>query len=178
MVKKGIKERYDYPITVASKVIIKRGDSILLTREPSDHTWMPGKLGLPGGKLLLNESIIRGTKRKIKEETGLECKPTGLFKIINILMPEKTVYHFIFIADYFSGKIDLKNLYSADLKWFNKKDIMKLTKDDLTEYYLDEVLQEYFKNATKFIPLNVLKILPSFKDKNIQNWMAQGIIKE
>jgi len=110
------KERYDYPITVASKVIIRKGGPILLTREPQDHTWMPGRLGLPGGKVLLNESILEGTKRKIKEETGMECKLVGLFKIINILMPGKTIYHFVFIADYLSGKVDLKNLYSADLR--------------------------------------------------------------
>ena len=178
MVKKERKERYDYPITVASKVIIRKGNSILLTREPLDHTWMPGRLGLPGGKLLLNESILDGTERKIKEETSLKCKPTGLFKIINILMPRKTVYHFIFIADYLSGKVDLKNLYSADLRWFNKEEIMKLTKDDLTEYYLDEVFQEYFKSPNKFISLDILKTLFSFKNKDIQSWMAKGTIKE
>jgi len=55
---------------------------------------------------------------------------------------------------------------------------MKLTKNDLTEYYLDEVFQEYFKNQNKFISLDILKILSSFKDKRVQDWMAKGTIKE
>ena len=64
---------------------------------------MPGRWGLPGGKYYLHESISEGTQRKIREEAGVACEIKGLFKIVQILMPEKTVYHFVFIADYVSG---------------------------------------------------------------------------
>ncbi len=82
--------RYNYPIVLACKVIIRKGNTILLTREPLDHTWMPGRLGLPGGKLLINEGISEGLQRKISDETGVVCEIKGLVRIIDILMPEKT----------------------------------------------------------------------------------------
>jgi ADP-ribose pyrophosphatase YjhB (NUDIX family) len=84
-----VDKRYDFPVIAASKVIIRKGNKILLTREPEGHAWMPGKLGLPGGKFYLNESILEGTERKIKEETGLKCKLQGLFEVVNILMPKE-----------------------------------------------------------------------------------------
>jgi ADP-ribose pyrophosphatase YjhB (NUDIX family) len=171
-------KRYDFPVMAASKVIIQKGDEILLTREPKDHIWMPGRLGLPGGKFYLNESILEGTERKIQEETGLKCKLRGLFEIVNILMPKKTTYHFIFIADYVSGEVDLDNIYSAEVKWFSREEIMRLSKKDLTEYYLDEVLQKYFKNPDNFMPLEKIRVLFSFKDKRIQDWTSRGAVKE
>ena len=120
-------KRYTYPIIAASKVIITKENKILLTREPQDNSWMPGRLGLPGGKFFINESILDGTKRKIKEETGVNYKLKGFFEIINILMPERTVYHFIFTADYLSEEKNLQNLYSTELGWYSQKQINKLT---------------------------------------------------
>lgn len=172
-----IDKRYVYPIIAASKVIITKENKILLTREPQDNSWMPGRLGLPGGKFLINESILDGTKRKIKEETGLDYKLKGLFEVINILMPERTVYHFIFAADYLSEEKNLQKLYSTELGWYSQEQINKLTKDDLTEYYLKETLESFFNNPEKIIELEKIKTLYSFKDKQIQEWMSKGTVK-
>lgn len=168
--------RYEYPIIVACKVIIRKGDRILLIREPDSHTWMPGRLGLPGGKLLLHESISVGLKRKIREETGLKVKITGLFKIVDILLPEKTVYHFIFLASYLSQSKN-KNLYSEELEWFSEDDVKKLDKDDCTEFYFHEVLGKYFTDP-KSSSLDIFLELEGIKDEKLINWIARGTTKK
>ena len=158
----------------ASKVIIRKDNSILFTKEPKENEWMPGRWGLPGGKYYLHESISEGTQRKIREEAGVACEIKGLFKIVQILMPEKTVYHFVFIADYVSGEIGKDQVFSSELKWLDKDEILAMAKDDLTEYYSDEILKEYFAHPERLIRLEVIKELYSFKDMKIQEWMQKG----
>lgn len=165
--------RYEYPIMAASKVIIRKGDQILCTREPLENEWMPGRLGLPGGKYYLNEGVMDGTKRKIAEEAGVECEIKGLFKIIQILMPQKTVYHFIFVADYVSGELDNAQ-WSDELIWKTESEVAALTKDDLTEYYYHEVLREYFEHPERIFPAETILELRSFEDEDIQEWMRKG----
>ena len=167
---------YNYPVTVGVKVIIKKDEHILLTKEPQSHSWMPGRLGLPGGKLFLNESISSGLKRKIKDETGLSVKGAGLFKVVGILMPEKTVYHLIFLADYLAESKN-KKLYSGGLEWVSEDKVKKLGKDDFTEFYLDEVLSEYFSSPNA-VPLDIFIEQESFKDERIKEWMAKDTIRE
>lgn len=166
--------RYDFSIIVASKVIIRKSDSILLTREPKDHTWMPGRLGLPGGKFYLHEDILEGTKRKIREEAGVECNLVGLFRIIDILMPDKTVYHFIFIADWVSGELNTAGKYSAELRWFTREEALALSSNQVTEYYLPEIFKGYYESPQTIFPIEFFSILRSFEDKEIQNWMKRG----
>jgi hypothetical protein len=72
----------------------------------------------------------------------------------------------------------LGNVYSAEVRWFSRGEITRLSKKDLTEYYLDETLQKYFKNPNNFIPLEKIRVLPSFKDKRVQAWMSKGAVKE
>jgi ADP-ribose pyrophosphatase YjhB (NUDIX family) len=71
-------KRFDYPSVIAVKIIVKKSDQALLIREPETNEWMPGRFGLPGGKLILNESLPQVIERKIKTEVGLEIEIKGL----------------------------------------------------------------------------------------------------
>ena len=51
---------------VAQKVIIVKGDSVLITRDSRDTIWE-----LPGGRLDANENPEAGIKREVLEELGV-----------------------------------------------------------------------------------------------------------
>ena len=166
-------QRFNFPSTVAVKIVVKKGDQILLLKEPKTNEWMPGRLGLPGGKLFLNESITAALERKIKTEISLEIEVKGLIKIINILMPEKNVYHLIFIADYRSGEIYINRTESSDLDWYSKYDVAKLSVDNYAEFYNAEILEEVFKNQYQLIPLKTILIQDN-RQEDIMDWMERG----
>jgi ADP-ribose pyrophosphatase YjhB (NUDIX family) len=164
---------YDFQNIVAIKILVKRNDTILLIREPEYNDWMPNRLGLPGGKPLLNESLSETITRKVKSDIGFEIDVKGIVKIENILMPEKTVYHLILAADYVSGEINTDNTESKDINWYTLQQITKLEKDDFTEYYNDNIIKSYLKNELTLIPMAIIEEQDNRTDE-IMQWMQKG----
>jgi ADP-ribose pyrophosphatase YjhB (NUDIX family) len=164
---------YDFQNIVAIKILVKRNDTILLIREPEYNDWMPNRLGLPGGKPLLNESLSETITRKFKSDIGFEIDVKGIVKIENILMPEKTVYHLILAADYVSGEINTDNTESKDINWYTLQQITKLEKDDFTEYYNDNIIKSYLKNELTLIPMAIIEEQDNRTDE-IMQWMQKG----
>lgn len=164
---------YDFQNVVAIKMLIKKDDQILLVREPDFNDWMPGRLGLPGGKPLLHETLDDALRRKISTEVGLDIAVKGLVKIVDIIMPQKTVYHFIVAADYVSGEIGAVKTESDDVRWYNRDQIAALGKDDFTEYYNDELIKEYLDGVSTIIPLSAVQNQDNRSDA-IAAWMQKG----
>lgn len=165
---------YDFKNDVAAKLLIKRGDKILLVREPEFNAWMPGRLGLPGGKPLLNETLEDALKRKIKTEVGLEIDIKGLVKIIDILMPQKNVYHFLIAAEYVSGEIDTSQTESEDIDWYTQETIASMNKDDFTEFYNDELIKSYLAGTLTIIPLSTVQAQDN-RSGMVLDWMRKGM---
>ena len=160
---------YDFENVVATKILIEKNDRFFLIQEPATNDWRPNCWGLPGGKMLLGEPISKVINRKIQTEVGFEVRVEGLIKIIDILMPEKNVYHLIFSARYLEGRIDLKRIEGQNAKWFTADSICKMSKDEFAEYYIDEILQDYLKKK-KTAPMEIIKE----QDNNqleIKEWM-------
>ncbi len=166
-------QRYNHESTIGIKIIVKRDDKIFLVREPEDNEWMPGRMSLPGGKLLLGETISEGLTRKIKTEIGLEVDVLGLIKLVNILMPNKNVYHFVFLAEWKHGEINLSKIEAQNANWYGEE-IQRFTKDDFAEYYNDEVLREVIDKKYILIPLSVLKSQDN-RTEEITDWMKLGM---
>lgn len=164
---------YDFQNIVAVKMLIKKDDEVLLVREPEFNDWMPGRLGLPGGKPLLNETLREAMQRKIKTEVGLEIEIRGIVKIIDIIMPQKTVYHILLAAEYVSGEIGIVQTESEDIQWYSRDQIAAMNKDDFTEYYNDEVIKEYLNGTLPIIPLDILHDQDNRSD-DISDWMTKG----
>lgn len=171
-------EKYNFPVTMGVKVLIRNRGKLLLTREPSEATWMPGRWGLPGGKVLLNESMREAVGRKIKEETGVKCTVRSLFKVVEILMPQKNVYHFVYAADYMGEDKTVGEKFTDGLKWVNVEEWGKIGEDELTEYYLKEVVGEFWEKPFTVAETKLIKEQRSFEDKNILEWMERGKIRE
>lgn len=166
-------QRYDYPSVVAVKIVVKKSDRVLLIREPGTNEWMPNRLSLPGGKLLLNESILSAIERKIKTEVGLEVEAKGLIKIVDILMPEKNVYHLIILAEYLNGEIGETETESSDIVWYNKDDIAKFNVDDYAEFYNADLLKEVFEGKYQLISLNSIQVQDN-REGDVMKWMEKG----
>lgn len=78
--------------------IIVRRDCVLLVqrgRQPLKGYW-----SLPGGVLHAGERLHEGICREVKEETGLEVKPIGVFEVFERLNTDKRgrlEYHYVLI---------------------------------------------------------------------------------
>ncbi|HMM62232.1 MAG TPA: NUDIX domain-containing protein [Candidatus Saccharibacteria bacterium] len=164
---------YDFKNTVAVKIIVKRGDKVLLIREPDFNDWMPNRLGLPGGKPLVNETLMQTIDRKVKADIGFEIDLKGIVSIENIIMPNSTVYHIILAADHVSGEIDTSITESTDVDWYSADQISKLTKDDFTEYYNDELLKNFLNDELTPMPLDYIYYQDNRSD-DITKWMESG----
>ncbi|MEM1201408.1 MAG: NUDIX domain-containing protein [Pseudomonadota bacterium] len=61
---------------VSAKVVICRGDHVLLLRRPN------GRWDLPGGKVRVHEHVVEGLAREVREETGLALGPLSRLSTI------------------------------------------------------------------------------------------------
>src|SRR3954451_2756179 len=66
-----------HSVSVAAVIVNEHGQVLMTQRRDNGH-WEP-----PGGVLELNESIVDGLRREVREETGLEIEAdqlTGVYK--------------------------------------------------------------------------------------------------
>lgn len=164
---------YDFQNIVAVKMLIRRGDEVLLVREPEFNDWMPNRLGLPGGKPLVNETLAETVERKIGTEVGLKVDIKGIVKIVDIIMPKKTVYHVLLAAGHVSGEIGDVKTESDDLAWYGREQLSTLGKDDFTEYYNDEIIRKYLDGELPVVPLGLITTQDNRSDE-INAWMEKG----
>jgi ADP-ribose pyrophosphatase YjhB (NUDIX family) len=162
-------KRFDFPSVVALKIIVRKGNKYFIIKEPDDYEWKPGCYSLPGGKLFLNESIPDCLNRKIKSDIDFNVKIKGLIKIIDMLLKDKKVYHFIFLADYVDGIINVPKIEAQDAKWLSAEEIREISKNKLAEYYIDDVISEIDKNKMSFLPSGQIKV-QDFKKSNLAMW--------
>lgn len=163
-------DRYNFPSIIAIKLLIRKKNKFFLIKEPKTNEWKPGCFTLPGGKLLLHESIIDGINRKIKTEVGFKIKIIGLIKIIDMLVINRNVYHFIFLADYTGGEIDKSKIEAQDYKWFSSKEISNISKNKFAEYYIDEIIAGIKNNKLNHLSLEDIKI-QDFKKPKLDKWL-------
>lgn len=163
---------YDFKNDIAIKLLIRKNNEILLIREPEFNDWMPGRLGLPGGKPLLGETLEAAMRRKIQTEVGFEVNIKGVVKIINILMPQKNVYHILVAAEHASGDIDTSRTESDDIAWYAQEAVSTMTKDDFTEYYNDELIKAYLADKLPIVPWDFV-LAQDNRGGDVLGWMEK-----
>jgi ADP-ribose pyrophosphatase YjhB (NUDIX family) len=103
-----------HSVSVAAAVVDEYGRVLVIQRRDNSH-WEP-----PGGVLELNESIIDGLKREVREETGLEIEPdrlTGIYKN----MP-RGVIALVFRA-HLTGGSERTSIETSRIDWWTAEDI-------------------------------------------------------
>ena len=61
--------------------IVEKDGKVLLVQEAKERCY--GKWNIPAGGLEINESLVEGAIREIKEETGCDVEITGLLSLVN-----------------------------------------------------------------------------------------------
>jgi 8-oxo-dGTP diphosphatase len=85
------------PIVGVGALIFHRGRILMAQRgkEPLKGWW-----SLPGGALEVGESLDCAVRREVREETGLEIEPLGVFEIFERIMRDASgaaEYHYVLI---------------------------------------------------------------------------------
>lgn len=85
------------PLVGVGALIFQRGKILMAQRgkEPLKGWW-----SLPGGALETGESLQAAVRREVREETGLEVEPQGVFEVFERIMADQagaTEYHYVLI---------------------------------------------------------------------------------
>src|SRR3989339_969546 len=89
------------------KAVIKKGNKYLIGLRAINAVYFPLHWDLPGGKLEPNEDPFLGIAREVKEETGLEVKPTKILGTYEFDLDDKgeNTHRFtIYATDFIAGE--------------------------------------------------------------------------
>lgn len=102
----------------AAVVILDDKDRLLLLKRSMKSGWMPGKWGLPGGKVESGETSEEGAARETKEETGLIV--SGLELLPSFSAKEVDIYR----ADSYSGEVVI-DFEHDEYEWLSREQVNK-----------------------------------------------------
>lgn len=110
----------DNNFTSAHAVIFK-DEKVLIVKRSLTDAWMPGRYGLPGGKLEIGESPIEALSRECKEEVNLIIEPENFIFLPKVSNNKK---HAFYYTTKFSGypKLDFEH---DDYQWINPNNLSK-----------------------------------------------------
>ncbi len=125
------KEYPGAPLVGVGGVIAQDGRAVIVRRgqEPRKGEW-----SLPGGLLELGESLIDGTRREMKEETGLDVEVGALVEMFDRIHRDtegRVRYHFV-IADYLCVPVGGTLLAGSDVT-----DARWVSADEIDEYVIN-----------------------------------------
>jgi 8-oxo-dGTP diphosphatase len=137
------------PLVGVGAILLDR-DRILMAqrgKEPLKGWW-----SLPGGALETGESLHDAIRREVREETGLEVEPLGVFEIFERILRDAQgtlEYHYVLI-DYVC-RVTGGELRPGDdvcrVEWFRRRDLGAL---EITEGTLG-VIEKAFRNRRKYM---------------------------
>ena len=136
------------PLVGVGAIILQRDRILMVERgkEPLKGWW-----SLPGGALESGERLQESVRREIREETGLEIRPLGVFEIFERIMRDAAgvpEYHFV-VIDYMC-RITGGALRAGDdvarVEWVRRRDLSKL---QITEGTL-AVIRRAFENRKRY----------------------------
>lgn len=120
-----------------------RGEILMISRSDNDN-W-----AIPGGAMDLGESLPQTAVRETKEETGIDCKVTGLVGIYtdpkHVLLytsdgEVRQEFSVVFTAHYLGGEPTPSN-ESREVHWVAPTDVERLTMDRSMRLRIGHYLQ-------------------------------------
>lgn len=134
----------DTLVFVAQKAFIKRGDKVLVMRDPRYVTDTDVGLDFPGGKYRFPNDITDELTREVTEETGLTMRIGRPFYVWTAEYKEKKKAHkkaylVGFLCEYVSGEVKLSDEHDK-FEWVDEKNYKRWYEP--TGYF--KALEEYF----------------------------------
>jgi ADP-ribose pyrophosphatase YjhB (NUDIX family) len=146
------REYPEKPIVGVGGVVIEDGKALLIRRgnEP-----LMGQWSIPGGTLELGETLLEGTARELKEETGLEVKVLEMIEIFERINfgrgadetfttleeRRKPRFHFV-IVDYLCERIAGDAVAGGDVT-----DVAWASEDELEKFGLTPTATRVIRKA-------------------------------
>lgn len=144
--------RYPERPIVGVGAIILRRDRVLLVERAGEP--LKGYWSLPGGVLQAGESLHDGVQREVREETGLEVEPLGIFEVFERINRDergRTEYHYV-LVDYMC-RVTGGELRPADdasrAEWVRRADLRKFQITEGTEDVLRRAFQQRRRGLLK-----------------------------
>ncbi len=113
-------------------VVTNENGEILLIRRSDNDNW-----ALPGGGIEIGESLTQAAIREVKEETGIDCRITGLVGIYtdpkHIILytsdnEARQEFSIVLTADAMGGQLALSD-ESNEVGWVSPSDLSGLSMD-------------------------------------------------
>jgi ADP-ribose pyrophosphatase YjhB (NUDIX family) len=146
------REYPEKPIVGVGGVVIEDGKALLIRRgnEP-----LMGQWSIPGGTLELGETLLEGTARELKEETGLEVKVLEMIEVFERINfgrgadetfttleeRRKPRFHFV-IVDYLCERIAGHAVAGGDVT-----DVAWASEDELEKFALTPTATRVIRKA-------------------------------
>ena len=108
-------------MVIASTGILLKNKRILLIKRSNYTTEFPGFWGLPGGRANSNETSEEAVAREVKEELGLNFKPSKLFA--KGKHKDRDLYRYLGNWD---GEVKIQEEEIVDWGWFSYNEAIKL----------------------------------------------------
>lgn len=102
--------------------IVEKDGKVLLVQELKERCY--GKWNIPAGGLEINESLVEGAIREIKEETGCDVEITGLLSLVNDVAEDRIFIAVVFATKLINEKIQYNKNEILDVKWFDIDDVI------------------------------------------------------
>lgn len=104
--------------------VVEKNGKFLLVQENKESC--KGKWNIPAGGLEESESLIKGAKREIYEETGCKVEITGILEISNRILEGENIVGFIFDTKIINENIKADGEEISDIKWFTYEEILNI----------------------------------------------------
>lgn len=110
---------------ISAAAIIIQNEKILLVRyaEQSEKGYLVG----PGGGVQSEESLEQGMIREVKEETGLDAKPSKMLFVEDLLASRYRIIKFWFLCDVIGGQLlntpEAKEEGIIGVDWYSREQL-------------------------------------------------------
>ena len=156
----------NFPIIICSEVYASDGKNLLVFHRHPNNQWLPGKFVVPGGRVELDEDVLSGAIREVREETGIKIpKRIATLKAVVVhheIIRKETFLVFIFFARFQkTSKIPRSN-NEGSAQWVPIKNIRKNGEEfPLIRHYLSNIVKRKNKiifTSSDWRSGNLLKI--------------------
>lgn len=137
------------PIPAVGAVVVKGRDVLLVMRgkDPGYGEW-----SIPGGAILVGETLEQAVVREIREEVGIRVEPVGLVEALDRIIHDKRgmiLYHYIlldFLCLYLSGRLKAGS-DAIKARWVKDSDIEKYALPRETEMVIRKGLEMFHSRS-------------------------------
>lgn len=137
------------PIPAVGAVVVKDREVLLVMRgkDPGYGEW-----SIPGGAILVGETLEQAVVREINEEVGIRVEPVGLVEALDRIIHDERgmiLYHYIlldFLCLYLSGRLKAGS-DAIKARWVKDSDVEKYALPRETEMVIRKGLEMFHSRS-------------------------------